>query len=213
MANEIRPQPPKLQMKPSRVRDLNEEIVFSTEFEDEYEIMDPELDMALYTSLVSRLVESMSNTDDISMKDEEALEDKVIAIISSIAMNQQNNNTKLIKRTVVSRPVLTPNGKKFSLSKMAKPARNKALIKTGLATSLIFQSALTNSYNSAFKRSLKPKTDKKNISELAYRLKKEKIKQHWNKVDREEEMKMVQEQQSVERIWTNRFPVLKPNFF
>lgn len=219
MTNQMRPQPPKLQMKPSRVRDLNEEIVFSTEFEDEYEFLDPELDMALYTALVSRLVENISNKDDLSMKDEEALEDKVIAIISSMAMTQQSssNTQRLVRRTAVNRPVLTPGnnaGKQFSLTRMAKQPRNKAIVKTGLATSLIFASTLTNSYNSAFKRAMKPKMDKTLASGLAMKLKREKIKQHWDRVDREEELRMQAEMQPKpsDTIWTRNFPSLKPTF-
>ena len=219
MTNQMRPQPPKLQMKPSRVRDLNEEIIFSTEFEDEYEFLDPELDMALYTALVSRLVENISNKDDLSMRDEEALEDKVIAIISSMAMTQQSGNgaQRLVKRTAVNRPVLTPGnnaGKQFSLTKMAKPPKNKAIVKTGLATSLIFASTLTNSYNSAFRRAMKPKMDKTLASSLALKLKREKIKQHWDRVDREEELRMQAEMQPKynETIWTRNFPSLKPTF-
>lgn len=219
MTNQMRPQPPKLQMKPSRVRDLNEEIIFSTEFEDEYEFMDPELDMALYTALVSRLVENISNKDDLSMKDEEALEDKVIAIISSMAMTQQNSNgtQRLVRRTAVNRPVLTPGSspsKQFSLKKMAKQPRNKAIVKTGLATSLIFASTLTNSYNSAFKRAMKPKMDKIATSDLAFRLKREKVRQYWDKIDREEELRAQAEMQpkSSDTIWTRNFPSLKPTF-
>lgn len=219
MTNQMRPQPPKLQMKPSRVRDLNEEIIFSTEFEDEYEFIDPEVDMALYTALVSRLVENISNKDDLSMKDEEALEDKVIAIISSMAMTQQNGNgpQRLVRRTAVNRPVLTPGNnvnKQFSLSRMAKPPKNKAIVKTGLATSLIFSSTLTNSYNAAFKRAMKPKMDKALASDLAYRLKREKIRQHWDRVDREEELRMQAEAQPKHKdtIWTRNFPSLKPTF-
>lgn len=221
MTNQMRPQPPKLKMKPSRVRDLNEEIIFSTEFEDEFEIMDPELDMALYTALVSRLVETISNSDDLSMKDEEALEDKVIAIISSMAMNQQNSagTQRLVRRTAVQKPVLAPNtngnNKQFSLTRMAKPPKNKAIVKTGLATSLIFTSSLTNSYNAAFKRAMKPKMDKQAKSALAFRLKKEKVRQYWDRVDREEEMQIQKELQSQhkETIWTRNFPSLKPTFF
>lgn len=221
MINQMRPQPPKLKMKPSRVRDLDEEIVFSTEFEDEYEIMDPELDMALYTALVSRLVESISNTDDLSMKDEEVLEDKVIAIISSMAMTQQNTSgtQRLVRRTAVNKPVMTHNAngnnKQFSLTRMAKPPKNKAIVKTGLATSLIFTSSLTNSYNSAFKRAMKPKMAKQEKSALAFRLKREKVRQYWDRVDREEELQMQKEMHSNHKdtIWTRNFPSLKPSFY
>lgn len=221
MINQLRPQPPKLKMKASRIKDLDEEIIFSPEFEEEYEIGDPDLDMAIYTALVSRLVDEIANKQDLSMDDEEALEDKVLAIISSIAAQQSNVNSQVVVKKTVSNVQQTNksnnNTKVFSLSKLSKGLKNKPLMKTGLATSLLFQSSMSNSYRSAFKKSMKPKLDKQMNAEKAYKLKKDKLRNYrerLNKEEEREELKLQQEQQrDFEKRWSNRFPVLKPTFF
>lgn len=218
--NEMKLRPPKPTMKP-RVRDMDEEIVLSPDFEEEYEFEDPEVDMALYTALVCRLVDSMTNKRDLTADDEEALEDRVLGIISSIAAQQDNGGKlKIVQKRVAPQVVSAPanGGNTFSLSRLKKVKsrgpKNKPMMKTGLTTGLIFQSALSNSYDSAFKRSLEPKLDKNKRMEMAYKIRKEKIRDHFRRVDREEEMEM-SKGSTREVSWFNRFPALtlKPGFF
>lgn len=217
--NEMKLRPPKPTMKP-RVRDMDEEIVLSPDFEEEYEFEDPEVDMALYTALVCRLVDSMTNKKDLTADDEEALEDRVLGIISSMAAQQDNGGKlKIVQKKVAPTVISSPNGaNSFSLSRLKKMKprgpKNKPMMKTGLTTTLIFQSAMSNSYDAAFKKSLEPRLDKNRRMEMAYKTRKEKIREHFKRIDREEEMEMGQGN-TKEVSWFNRFPALtlKPGYF